>query len=193
MALPDTLKLVIGTAKVFSNDAGSEYSPSDPGQPTGTDATIDLQNILTAGAARQSVKLDLGSVNLDALWTMKAYIEWFTTAPTAGGTVDFYLGFSHDATAGEDNPGNLSGTDAAFTGYGATVATGTAALKQLTYVGSLVATNEVDLQVQTVGVFQPTARYCCLVVVTNSSVALAVTDAIETGVAIWPVQHQVQD
>ena len=190
MALPDTMKLVLGTVKVFSNSG--EYSPADAGQPTGTDADIDLGALATGGVARQSVKLDLGSANLDALWMMKAYIEWHSP-PTAGGTVDFYLGFFGDPTAGEDNPANLSGTDAVFQGYGADTASGTEALKQLDYVGSLPATADADVQVKVIGVFQPTNRYCCLVVVNNSSVNLANTDAIETAVAIWPTQHQVQD
>lgn len=190
MALPDSAKFVLGTVKVFSNSG--EYSPTDAGQPTGTDADIDLGALGTAGAARQSVKLDLGAVNLDVEYWMKAYIE-FHSAPTAGGTVDFYLGFSNDATAGEDNPANLSGTDAVFQGYGADTASGTEALPQLLYVGSLVVTADADIQVGDIGVFVPQARYCMLVVVNNSSVAVANTDAIETGVAIWPRQLQAQD
>lgn len=190
MALPDTIKIVRGTTKVFSNSG--EYSPTDAGQPTGTDADIDLGALATGGVARESVKLDLGSANLDLAYEMTAYIEWHS-APTAGGTVDFYLGFSSDATAGEDNPGNLSGTDAVYQGYGADTASGTEALPQLFYVGSLVATADADIQVARIGTFIPPKRYCCLVVVNNSSVNLANTDAIETGVAITPLQHQLQD
>ncbi len=190
MALPDKNKLLRGSTKVFSNSG--EYSPTDAGQPTGTDADIDLGALATGGTARQSVKLDLGSDNLDMLYEMKAYIEWHS-APTAGGTVDFYLGFSDDATAGENNPGNLSGTDAAYQGYGGDTASGTEALKQLEPIGSLVAAADADIQVATVGVFMPKARYCCLVVVNNSSVNIANTDAIETGVAITPLTHELQD
>ena len=190
MALPDTAKIVLGTVKVFSHT--TEYSPTDAGQPTGTDADIDLDGVAISGAAQQSVKLDLGSVNLDLEYQMKAYIE-FHSAPTAGGTVDFYLGFSNDDTAGEDNPGNLSGADGVFQGYGADTASGTEALKQLEYIGSLVVTADIDLQVAPIGIFTPKGRYCMLVVVNNTSVALCDTDAIETAVAIWPRQLQTQD
>ncbi len=190
MALPDTTKIVRGTTKVFSNSG--EYSPTDAGQPTGTDADIDLGALATGGVARQSVKLDLGAVNLDVLYEMKAWIEWHS-APTAGGTVDFYLGWSDDVTAGENNPGNLSGTDAVYQGYGADTASGTEALPQLEFIGSLTCTADADIQVATIGTFIPLAQYCCLVVVNNSSVNLANTDAIETAVAITPLQYQVQD
>jgi hypothetical protein len=190
MALPDSAKIVLGTAQVFSNSG--EYSPTDAGQPTGTDADIDLGALATGGVARQSVKLDLGSANLDIEYQMKAYIEWHS-APTAGGAVDFYVGFSNDATAGEDNPANLSGTDTTFQGYGGDTASGTEALKQLMYVGSLLATADADVQVANVGIFPIKGRYCMLVVVNNSSVNLANTDAIETGVAIYPRTYQLQD
>lgn len=190
MALPDTVKIVRGTTKVFSNSG--EYSPTGGGQPTGTDADIDLGALATSGVAQQSVKLDLGSANLDVEYEMTAYIEWHS-APTAGGVVDFYVGFSDSGTAGNNNPANLSGTDAVFQGYGADTASGTEALRQLEYVGSLIATADADVQVATVGVFKPKARYMMLVVVNNSSVNLANTDAIETAVAVTPLQYQVQD
>jgi hypothetical protein len=190
MALPDSAKLVRGTTLVFSNSG--EYSPTGAGQPTGTDADIDLGALGISGVARQSVKLDLGSANLDIEYEMMAYIEWHS-APTAGGTVDFYLGWSDNATAGSNNPANLSGTDAVFQGYGADTASGTEALKQLDYVGSLVATADADVQVGSVGMFAPKARYVCLVVVNNSSVALANTDAIETAVTVTPITTQIQD
>lgn len=190
MALPDTFKLVRGTPLVFANTG--EYVPTDAGQPSTIDADIDLGALGTGGTARQSVKLNIGAVNLDGMMDMIAYIEWHS-APTAGGTADFYLGFSDDASAGENNPANLSGTDAAYQGYGADTASGTEALPQLDFIGSLTATADADLQVAHIGTFIPTGQYVCLVVVNNSSVNIANTDAIITGVAITPLQHQVQD
>ena len=188
MALPDTMKLVLGTVKVFSNSG--EYSPT-LGQPSGTDADLDLQ-AATTGIAVQSAKVDLGSVNLDLEWKVRAYIETFS-APTAGGTVDFYLNWSTSATAGTDNAANASGADAVFQGYGADTASGIEALPQLQYIGSLVVTADIDLQVGDVGVFIPKDRYCSLIVVNNTSITLAATDAIESCVAVWPVQYQLQD
>ena len=188
MALPDTLKLVRGTTLVFSNSG--EYSPTQ-NQPTGTDADIDLGNLASGGSARQSAKMDF-TANVDMLYALVAYIEFFS-APTAGGTVDFYVGFSDSATAGNNNPANLSGTDAVFQGYGADTASGTEALQQLEFVGSLEVTADADLQVGHVGSFYPKDRYGILVVVNNTSVSLAATDAIETCVAVIPLQHQIHD
>ena len=188
MALPDTAKNVLGTVKVFSNSG--EYSPT-AGQPSGTDADIDMQ-AATTGIHVQSAKLDLGSANLDVLYKMRAYIEFFS-APTAGGLVDFYLSWSNSGTAGTDNMGGASGTDAVYQGYGADTASGTEALAQLHYIGSLVATADAVLQKAEIGVFMPRDRYCSLIVSNQTSVTLAATDAIETCVAIWPMQHQIQD
>lgn len=191
MALPDTIKIVRGTTKVFSNSG--EYVPTViAGAPTGTDADLDLGALATGGVAWQSVKMDLGSANLDVLYEMRAYIEWHS-APTAGGTVDFYAGYSNSGTAATNNPGGLSGADAVYQGYGADTASGTEALPLLQYIGSLVATADATVQVSMVGTFMPLDRYMMLVVVNNSSVNIANTDAIETCVAITPLQHQIQD
>jgi len=188
MALPDTLKIVVGTVKVFSNSG--EYSPT-LGQPSGNDADLDLQ-AATTGIAVQSAKVDLGSANLDALYSMRAYIETFS-APTAGGTVDIYANWSTSGTAGTDNMANCSGADGVYQGYGADTASGTEALPQLDFLGSMVFTADPDLQVGDVAMFAPKERYMSLVVVNNTSITLAATDAIETCIAIWPLQHQIQD
>jgi hypothetical protein len=189
MALPDTAKIVYGTPLVWAHSG--EYVPSDAVQPATIDADFDW-NDLVAATPYQGAKLNLGSVNLDLEWMMKVYIEWHS-APTAGGSVDFYLGFSNDATAGEDNPGGLSGAEAAYQGYGGDAASGLEALHQLEFIGSLIVTADIALQVQEVGVFVPKGQYAMLVAVNNSSVDVAGTDAIETGVAITPFQFQIQD
>ena len=67
------------------------------------------------------------------------------------------------------------------------------ALSLVPYIGSLVVTADADIQVGVVGLFVPQERYCCLVVVNNASVNVANTDGIETGVAIYPAQNQIQD
>ena len=191
MTLPDSLKIVRGTALVFSNSG--EYVPTVvAGAPTGTDADIDLGNLAISGVARQSVKMDIGSVNIDVEYELRAYIEWHTS-PTAGGTVDFYVTFSDSATAANNNDAGCDGTDSLFQGYGADAASGTEALKQLDLVGQLTATADTTVQVEKVGVFTPTAQYVILVVVNNSSVALAATDAIETAVVMTPLTLQIQD
>ena len=195
MALPDTLKIVRGTTLVFADQDSYNPTQNQPAQGN-TDGDIDLNGsgtgIGTGGVAWQSEKLDLGSVNLDAELVVTAYLEFFSS-PTAGGTVDLYCGFSDSDTAGTNNPANLSGADEVFQGYGGDTDSGTEALKQLEFIGSLVATEDTDLQVAQVGTIRPKARYMMLVVVNNTDVALCATDAIETAVAITPLQYQVQD
>ncbi len=188
MALPDSLKLVVGTVLVFSNSG--EYSPT-AGQPSGTDADLDLQ-AATTGVAVESAKVDFGAVNLDALYSMRAYIETFS-APTAGGTVEIYANWSTSGTAATDNMANCSGVDGVYQGYGADTASGTEALPQLDFLGSMVFTADTDIQVSDVAIFAPKERYMSLVVVNNTSITLAATDAIESCIAVWPLQHQVQD
>lgn len=188
--LPDSSKIVRGTTLVFSHT--SEYVPTTAGAPTGTDADIDLDSVATGGAAQESAKLDLGSANLDLEYEMQAYIEFFSS-PTAGGSVDFYLGWSDNATAGSNNPANLSGADGVYQGYGSDTASGTEALRQLDFIGSMSVTADTAIQIASVGIFRPKARYCMLVVVNNTSVALADTDAIETAVTVTPLTTQTQD
>lgn len=191
MALPDTAKIVFGTPLVFANSG--EYSPSDAGQPATIDADIDLGALAASSAAlRQSVKLELDAANLDLVWEMKGYFEWHS-APTAGGILACYLSWSNDATAGEDNTGGCDGTDSAYQGYGADVASGIEALGQLDRIGSIQVTADAALQVTVIGEFIPQGTHCCLVVDNGTDVNLANTDAIETGVAIYPKQHQIQD
>lgn len=191
MALPDSAKYVRGTTLVFSNSG--EYVPTVvAGAPTGTDADIDLGALATGGVARQSVKMDLGSANLDMLYEMTAYIEWHT-APTAGGTVDFYVGWSDSTTPANNNPGGLDGTDSIYQGYGADTASGTEGLKQLEFVGSLVATADLTVQVAPIGMIAPKAQYVALVVVNNTDQNIANTDAIETAVGLTPLTLQLQD
>ena len=75
---------------------------------------IDLTS-LAASAYRQGAKADLGA-NPAAEYDVEVALE-FVTAPTAGGLVYIYFGFSGNATAGTLNPAGLSGADAAYVGY----------------------------------------------------------------------------
>lgn len=190
MALPDSAKIVWQTPKVF---ADSTYAPGDASQPDTIDAQILLDSLPAASSqCRQSVKLNLGSANADLIGRMRAYIEFFA-APTAGGAVNFYLGWSDSAVAGENNPAGLDGTDSLFQGYGADAPSGTEALLQLDYIGTLTVTNDIAIQVSPYFYFVPRDQYAILVVENRTSVDLSATDAIETGVAIWLGEHRVVD
>lgn len=186
MALPDSAKLTIGTYLLVADS--TDYADNQ-GFGTRTDQ-IDLTS-LAAGAARQSAKLDF-TANIDLEYVLGASIE-FATAPAAGETIDFYLGYSNSGTAGTNNPGGLSGSDAAYTGYSSNL---DESLKQLVYLGSMVATVQATTTVQidtAIATFTPRARYGSLVVVNNSAADAFHSDAVEMAVRMTPLVTQIQD
>jgi hypothetical protein len=138
---------------------------------SGGDAAITLAS-LANGAARQSAKLDLGA-NFSARYAAFLDCE-FAVAPTPGERVELWLGWSWTATAGDDNPGGLSGTDAA---YKATEEDEWK--KQLDFAGSLIATADASgiVQRQNVGVVEPKGRYVSALVVNKSGQAFHTTEA----------------
>lgn len=88
-------------------------------QDSGGDYAITLAS-LAASAARQGAKGDLGATRAP-LWSAK--IEFDSgTAPTAGGLITLYLGWSKSGTAGTGNNAGLSGADAAYAGYSSNLA-----------------------------------------------------------------------
>lgn len=88
-----------GTAKTWASSGG--------------DYAITLHNIANA-VGREGVKGDLQN----ATYGNPAFIEWWlewsaTSSPTAGNLVELWVGESNHATAGTNNPGTLTGADAA--------------------------------------------------------------------------------
>lgn len=144
----------VGTQKTFKSSGG--------------DAAITMTSVAN-GAARESVKIDMGAT-IGQLIAVKAEVEIAAT-PTAGATVDLYWNPSDSATAGTDNCGGCSGTDAAYAGYSSNLV---ASLKQLVFIGSLVTTAQATATVQKgfVGTFRLPQRYGSLVVVNNSGAAI---------------------
>ena len=147
--------LALATAITF-RDSGGSYA-------------LTLSALAATPAARQSVKADLavsGALFADA-YDVFAEIE-FSSAPTAGGVIEFYWAESISATAGTSNAALATGTDAAFP------AAGTLAdkLLQLIPIGVLVVTNEAVLQTGRVGVLCPSLRYGSLIVVNRTSQAI---------------------
>jgi hypothetical protein len=174
MALPDSILVQAGTAKTFKSSGG--------------DSAIAMASVAN-GAARQSVKLDLGATRAE-LYAVKAAFELAAT-PTAGATIDLYWAPSSSATAATDNPGNVSGADGAYAGYSSNL---TAALKQLQFIGSFVCTAQATGTVQKgfVGRFSPPNRYGSLVVVNNSGAAIHSSDA-NCEVVFTPIEGVIAD
>lgn len=174
MALPDYFRVQSGTIKTFKSSGG--------------DAAITLASLANA-AGRQSVKLDLGLTRA-AFYDVFLDIEMAAT-PTAGNSVDGYWAPSVNATAGTDNPANVTGADAAYAGYSSNL---TATLPQLQFIGSGILTAQATATVQKLymGRFSPAQRYGSLVVVNNGGSAVHTSDA-NCQVRLVPVEGVVED
>ena len=152
-----------------------------------TESQIDLTS-LADDAARQSAKVDLGE-NRAFEYKIRAAFE-FAATPTAGEIVALYWAPSHSGTAGNGNPGNVSGSDAAYAGYSANLDD---SLKQLVLIGTFVVTVQITTTVQVAecGVFAPGERYGSLVVVDRSGAAFH-SDAVESHIVLDPIVPESQ-
>jgi hypothetical protein len=133
---------------------------------SGGDFAITLTSLANA-AARQGAKGDLGTP------FARVYNVLFTAsvgvAATNGNTIDLYWCQSTSATAGTDNPGALSGTDAS-------AATPAELTLQLVYVGRLALSNAqgTGIQKQSFLLF-PKTQYGFPVVVNSSGQTMGAT------------------
>jgi hypothetical protein len=120
----------------------TNYSDLTPGtalqwKNTGGDYTMNLKALANAGIREGAKSLTL----IDATKGFPEFLEIIAetklqVAPTAGTACNVYVGFSKNATPGNENPGGLTGADAAV---------GNAdQLPQLTFVGSLTLSNALE-------------------------------------------------
>ena len=192
MALPDSSKIVVGTDIVLADT--TDHGPAANNiLGTRTDQ-IDCTD-LAAGAARQGAKVDF-TANWDVEYVLRSAVEWEVTPEIAAGEqVIFYMAWSNSGTAATANPGGVSGSDAAYTGYsGGTLA---ASLDSLHRIGVHVMANVITTDATQInmrcGVFTPRARYGTLVVFNNAASAAFHSDMVETSFVLSPLVHQVQD
>lgn len=166
--------------------AHSTYSP-----PAGLPARTHQINLtsLADAAARQGAKADLGATR--AMLYLVAVAMELAVAPTSGEIIEIYFGGSLSSTAGNGNPGGLSGSDAAYTGTsGDSLAD---SVLQLKHAGPLVCTADATgtVQYQEVGIYAPQMRYVMPVVKNESGQALH-SDAVEMYVALIPITPEIQ-
>lgn len=165
-----------GAAPATANNSKIEGTP--------TDVQMDMTGV-AAAAGRQSAKTaDLGAAFSQAYF-VEACIE-FETAPTAGGTVDFYWSSSPSVTAAVGNDGGANGTDAAYT-------EGSGEEDQLIFIGSLPLILNV-INIGSVGVFSPKNRFGQLIIINNGSTALRSTATAmdETHIVMTPIDPDIQ-
>lgn len=184
--MPNEILAKSGTAIILADT--TDHSPA-AGNNLGTRTNqIDLTS-LAAGSYRQSAKVDFGSTR-GRLWVPRGAFE-FSVAPTAGGSVELWVGFSHSGTAGTGNPANLSGSDAAYNGYGAAATDADECVNQLIFLGAIPVSNDADVHIGEFIGFVPREQYGIFVVRNNADQAF-ISDAVEMSIRIAPVVDEVQ-
>jgi len=178
--------ITTGAAQIVFADHAGDFSPAGANDlRQGGETDVQLQTASVADAAAvQSTKVDLGDPRPES-FDVSGVLELAAT-PTAGETVDLYWAPSPDPTAGDANPGGVSGADGAYTGSSSNLA---ASLKQLNFIGSLVVTEvETSEGVQIIApgiVFFPSQRHGSLVLVDESGAAFH-SDDVETHIVLTP-------
>jgi hypothetical protein len=192
MALPDSAQITTGQRIVL---ADATDWPGGGSTLTGwgdDDVQLDWTS-LAAGAARQSAKVDFGA-NWEQLFSMYVACE-FATDPTAGDTIDFYMGFTDTSGAnGTGLPANLGGSDAAYTGY--TNGTVAESVKHMTPIGKVqcpIINDTDDVVVAEVGLFVPRKRYGVVVILNNMATAAMHTDMAESAILLAAMDYTLVD
>ena len=157
----------------------------------GGDAGITLAS-LAAGAWRQFAKLDLCGAGTPFPMFVDFRIQAEPdTAPTAGGRVDLYFGFSSSGTAGTDNPGNLNGTDAAYVGYGEASADADECMGQMSAATLIVSADAATQVSEWSEKYEVKDRYLVGAVRNSTSVALDATESKhQVTVRLWTLESQ---
>jgi hypothetical protein len=160
------------------------YSDLTPGTAitwmnTGGTFAINLKALANAGI-REGVKsatLVDGAKGFPELLEIVAETK-LQSGPTAGNQCNVYLGFSSSATAGTDNPGGLTGADAAVSNADQ--------LPQLVLAGSIVLSNALGTGVQRQRMWVvPTAEYIVPVFQNSSGQTTSNVDS-ETKITVRP-------
>jgi len=177
MALPDTFKVVPGTAVIWG-EAGA----------AGVTHTLSL-DALADGTARMGAVADLGA-SWDMDYSVMLVVET-GTAPTVGTRVDLYLPCTHSTSY---YPGGVTGSDAAWP---ADSNEDEWALQLGAPACSLIATADGNVtQVQAPVIWRPSGRYVVPVVDNNLGQAIRdqATAANNTSrVILIPLALQVVD
>ena len=144
---------------------------------------LDLTSVAASGA-REGAKADLGATRA-ARYAVLVGIE-FAVAPSSGDIVTVAFGFSPSGTAGNANPGGLTGADGAYTGTAGDALSDS--LTQLNEQYRLVCTSDATTTVQyaRIGTLWYPSRYVSPVVYNEADQAL-VADATEMYVALLPI------
>jgi len=170
-----------GTPKqiVFADHAG-DFSPTTANDLRKTsdgsqnlEVQLSMASVANAGF-RQSAKFDFGE-NWAQEYQARGAFEIAAT-PTSLRSINAFLSYSQSGTAGNGNSGNVTGSDAAYTGYSSNAA---AAVTQLHQISSFPVTAQATSTVQVIEgwTFTPKGRYASLVVQNDTGAAMHSDDA----------------
>lgn len=154
MAVTNVFREQTGTVKTWKSSGGD-----------GAMTPTSLAN----GAYYEGAKIDLGATRAQ-VYAVYLDVELAAT-PTAGNPISVWFNFSSSGTAGTDNGGGCSGTDAAYTGYSSNAA---ASVLQLVSAGDGKVTTQSTATVQKrifVGHVVATDRYVSPVILNGSGAA----------------------
>lgn len=172
MALPDYADLIPGTSKTWKSSGG--------------DYAITLTSLANNGG-REGVKGDLndGTMGYPTLLEVR-FNSSVGSAATNGNQIELYFGESDSSTAGTNNPGNLTGADAALSNPDE--------LKlQCYFVGGLNLSNARGTNIQKQRfIYFPTARYIIPLVVNKSGQTLGST-AADHEIVVTPFYSEIKD
>lgn len=189
--MANEILLKTGTPQISFADHATDFAPAAANsleQGTPTDVELDLASVAN-NAARQSAKFDLGATR-SARYNIIAALEFASSGLTNGTIVEFWIGWSPDATAANGNPGGLSGSDAAYAGYSSNL---DASVKHLDRVGTMIVTVQATgtVQISQCGMFVPRERYGILVVLQRSGASMH-SDDVETHIVFDPITDESQ-
>ena len=141
---------------------------------------MDLTGLVT-DAFWQSDKADFGATRAP-LYRCDAAIEFVSTFPVDGETVDIYWAASNSATAANGNATDILGADG-------TLVETDGLLAQLQYIGSLVLSNDAVCKGH-VGFLVPSLRYGTLVFGNKSTITMnGAAGMDETHIVLTPVSY----
>ena len=141
---------------------------------------------LAAAACRQGVKGNLGAKRA-VRWVCRVQIN-MDVAPVNLAPVTIYWSSSSSATAGTDNTGGASGTDAAYTGPAGGLLNG---LAQMQVIGTMPMTADADAVVQIAEfVWYPTLQYG-MPVVQNGTAQAFEGDEDSHVITIYPLNEEI--
>lgn len=176
MALPDYPFYEAGTPITWTSSGGSK--------------AITATSLATSGnAAREG---DKSASLVDGTKGMPAFLEIAilskaSSAVTDGGTLDLFIGESDSGAAGTNNPGNLTGADAALSNPNELK-------RQLKYAGALVFSNArgTNAQMQRLPRYYVTCPYIIPVLQNNTSQNLSSTGTDHV-VTVTPYYRKIAD